>query len=469
MSPLNDKDLDRVSREAADQYDVGQSTSGWDALESRLNKEMPQDDRDRKRLLFFLLFMILLTGGGLTMILKNDWSSSNSNEIAEKSSTIENHVPSSTEKNGQQPVIADPSSDQASSSATKAPNSSVKKLNDIEKPSSPKSENTSIDTKKPVTAGSNDRINNIQQQQNSYLQPKISKRPQSIRPKENLPVISNRKIPAESNPDLINNPFDLTSTNQSNQTGKELKPSLPASLEMEKVSFAAINKHIPVKPVGAEVKEEIVPKGKKTNSDLARKTNRGFELGVLAGGDLSNVKFSSAGRAGVNLGLTIGYRFSNRWSVNTGVIYTKKNYTALEKDFTKKGTIVNYKIEDIEGNCSMLDIPLNVRYDFGMKNKRSYFASAGLSTYLMDREYYEYYIYYGSTRRWRDWETKDNSNYLFSIVNLSAGMERQIGKRFSLQAEPYLKLPLKGLGQGELRLNSYGINLSLKYKLPTQR
>jgi len=61
-----------------------------------------------------------------------------------------------------------------------------------------------------------------------------------------------------------------------------------------------------------------------------------------------------------------------------------------------------------------------------------------------------------------------NSNYLFSIVNLSVGMERSLGKNFSIQAEPYLKIPLKGLGYGSMRMDSYGILFSLKYK-PTFR
>jgi hypothetical protein len=43
-------------------------------------------------------------------------------------------------------------------------------------------------------------------------------------------------------------------------------------------------------------------------------------------------------------------------------------------------------------------------------------------------------------------------------------MERSLGKRFSLQAEPYLKVPLTGLGKGSMRMDSYGILFTLKYK-----
>jgi hypothetical protein len=43
-------------------------------------------------------------------------------------------------------------------------------------------------------------------------------------------------------------------------------------------------------------------------------------------------------------------------------------------------------------------------------------------------------------------------------------MERSLGKHFSIQAEPYLKVPLKGLGIGNIRMDSYGILFTLKYK-----
>jgi hypothetical protein len=52
-----------------------------------------------------------------------------------------------------------------------------------------------------------------------------------------------------------------------------------------------------------------------------------------------------------------------------------------------------------------------------------------------------------------------------SVVNLSVGYERNLGRRFSWQAEPFLKLPLGGVGFGKVRLGSGGVFVSLKYKM----
>lgn len=65
MHPFSDKDIDRLSREAAEQFDVEQNTSGWEKLEQKLNKQLPQKDkRERWRFLFFICLFALLSCGG---------------------------------------------------------------------------------------------------------------------------------------------------------------------------------------------------------------------------------------------------------------------------------------------------------------------------------------------------------------------------------------------------------------------
>jgi len=64
MHNLDDNELDRLSREAADQYEPDTATPGWDGLQRRLDREMPirKDDRDRKFWLLLLLFLLVGVG-----------------------------------------------------------------------------------------------------------------------------------------------------------------------------------------------------------------------------------------------------------------------------------------------------------------------------------------------------------------------------------------------------------------------
>jgi len=59
--------------------------------------------------------------------------------------------------------------------------------------------------------------------------------------------------------------------------------------------------------------------------------------------------------------------------------------------------------------------------------------------------------------------TDSHKNYWLSIAALSIGVEHQFNKNFSLQVEPFVKLPLIGVGLGNLQLNSYGVSFSLRY------
>jgi hypothetical protein len=203
---------------------------------------------------------------------------------------------------------------------------------------------------------------------------------------------------------------------------------------------------------------------KKKNNDPV---TRGLQIGLTYAPDYSNVRFTHRDRVGYNAGLTVGYRFNKRWSVNTGVIITKKNYTAFGKDYhpPKGYWTYNVYLNTVNANCNMIDIPLNVRYDFISNKKNHAFISTGLSTYFMNKETYDYHFtyngVYGRDQRSYDYKTK----HWFSILNVSTGYERSINRRFSLQLEPYLKIPVKGLGFGKVNLNSYGAYFSVKYQL----
>ncbi|HKH63654.1 MAG TPA: hypothetical protein VKA49_22610, partial [Flavitalea sp.] len=97
-------------------------------------------------------------------------------------------------------------------------------------------------------------------------------------------------------------------------------------------------------------------------------------------------------------------------------------------------------------------------------NKHRYFLSTGLSTYLMKQEEYHYhYQYINGSPGYRYRTYASDEHHWLSILNISAGFEKKISKRFALQGEPYLKIPLVGVGYGNLQLNSYGVYFSLRY------
>jgi hypothetical protein len=52
---------------------------------------------------------------------------------------------------------------------------------------------------------------------------------------------------------------------------------------------------------------------------------------------------------------------------------------------------------------------------------------------------------------------------------LGAGYGLSINKNFSFSAEPYMKIPLYGVGEGSVKITSAGIMLGLQYHLNDRR
>lgn len=202
-------------------------------------------------------------------------------------------------------------------------------------------------------------------------------------------------------------------------------------------------------------------KGKKKET-IPKQKERGIYLSALAGPDLSSVRFQSVKSMGYSFGLLIGYRFNQHISLESGVYWDKKEYYSDGEYFNKSKTGIpsSVKIKDINGNCGMFEIPVSFRYDFGFGRKGRFFSTAGLNSYIMKKENYDY-----TTNDYPGWSRKvsynNSSNNLFSILQLSAGYEYKLGKIGRIRIEPYLNIPLKGVGIGSMPISSAGLHLGI--------
>ncbi|WP_345109626.1 hypothetical protein [Hymenobacter algoricola] len=183
--------------------------------------------------------------------------------------------------------------------------------------------------------------------------------------------------------------------------------------------------------------------------------------------ELSTVRWASYTAPGSNVGVQLEYRFAPKWRLSAGVLRSVKRYAARGTDYhppTQYWTNY-YTIDEVEATCRITDIPLNLRYDVLQRARAAVFASVGVSSLLMRQEDYRYYYLYKGNPVARSWGLRRGSNHLLSILNLSAGYERTLGGRWAVQAEPFVKIPLGGVGFGKVKLSSAGAFLSLKYAL----
>lgn len=419
MYPLNDKDLDRLSRDAAEHYDVESSASGWERLESRLDKELPEK-KDRRRFLFWLFFIVLLTGGSLAYLLDR--------------SPVESKLASGKPEAGNVSKVSAAEVRDAEKKATETVNNNQKQNND-----------------QPVAA-------NAVANKDAADIPEARK--QTVRNQtRQLTTNDNNRSRKPVKNSIQTGPAGNNQQTTAPTTFVELmKGKMPEIDKTKMYEDGIVKKDIPAPPAEAAKKPEV-KKSEKPGK---------WEFGILTGPDFNNVGFKYSARTGLNIGATVGYRISNRLQVNTGLIYTKKWYKVAGEDFTPpKHSWLSYQdISMVNGNCNMFEIPVNLRYDFSYNQKRRIFASTGISSYIMDKQYYEadYSDSPGGTTYVYKRGTDSNYNHFMSNLNFSIGYERAIGKQFSIQAEPYFKLPLKGLGYGSIDMNSYGMYITFKYK-----
>ncbi|HET9053403.1 MAG TPA: hypothetical protein VFM90_04475, partial [Cyclobacteriaceae bacterium] len=95
------------------------------------------------------------------------------------------------------------------------------------------------------------------------------------------------------------------------------------------------------------------------------KTKGVFSVKAVVSPDFSSVNFFSPGKTGINYGLLAGYSFNNnRWSVYTGVISSKKLYATNEVEGSYNWDGHDYPVKELDGDCRILDIPVNVYYTF---------------------------------------------------------------------------------------------------------
>ena len=193
-----------------------------------------------------------------------------------------------------------------------------------------------------------------------------------------------------------------------------------------------------------------------------------FRLGLVAAPELSTVRTSRLSPPGPSLGVQLDYQLARRWRLSTAFLYSTKRYTAAGTDYTLPYTLPHgWVLTDVDAVCRIIDIPLNLRYDLWQRPRYQVFASAGLSSLFMKREQYtyDYAPVYGKPVAPYTFELANGSQHLLKVLNLSVGYERMLGQRWSVQAEPFVKLPLAGVGYGAVRLRSAGVFFSLRYGL----
>lgn len=469
--------MDKKIREAAENDIQNYQEKDWKGMEVLLDKHLPQKKRRRGIIVFFLLAALTATG----YLLYDSVSSSRRQTVAQEEE-ITTSAPGSETNSANTKTAEETHSvnqqqiDNNTRTITRSIDNPVSKKELLSTKSSTEkinsgSINTTVSIKNKNTAPASGSSNFSNSKKDLLKQPATVK--SSAINKNGRPLkLHNNQLPAN---DIVaaDNNLPATTDNKDNDT-KTITPTTPQTLPSTYPTTAQndkVNIQQPVVPTAEnkETKSEpVVANNKPAKKERSSKSfvSR-LSLTASAGPDYSSIKFKYSGEVRLNYGIGVSYAINDRFSLRTGFYAGSKVYSADSNSYKTKypGGGYNYKLDAIDANCYVIEVPVNLVYNFKTAKDHNWFGSAGLSSYFMKKEDYLYtYMAPNGQKYSHLWEFRNENKHPFSVVSLSAGYQRKFNDRFSLSAEPYVKLPLGGVGDGKVMLNGAGILFTAGWK-----
>ncbi len=276
--------------------------------------------------------------------------------------------------------------------------------------------------------------------------------------KDNL--VGNRNVISPDDKEDVRPIFITTNENKKALASLE-KNNLPEQLWADEVEIqTSENLSDSTLRAKSEIKTDTTQKNTDEKEKKEHRSSHLIFIRALASPDFSAINFSSASSVGSNYAFLLEYQINSRLTISTGAIRSMKKYS-YDNEITYSG----HTADQLDGACRIIDIPLNVYYSFSSQSKISFYTSVGLSSYIMQQENYTYTVNYKYSSRSYSTQIDDKNNEWFKVLNLSAGVQYQMTPRIHLQAEPFLKTSLAGIGEGDVLLNSVGVFFGLKYKI----
>lgn len=183
---------------------------------------------------------------------------------------------------------------------------------------------------------------------------------------------------------------------------------------------------------------------------------------------------------GLEAGLILDYRLGSRWHLSSGG-FVMAQISALKAP--EENRMNARRVQDVmvfnepdyaEGYLVILNVPLNLRYNWAEDIENTFFTQIGVSNYMYLRE--RFHISYDRTAVRENGQGLSVTHYqtegtqtrtgrvdMLSTLNLSAGYRWQLTPKTSFQVEPFLYIPLRNLTSQHTRFYTTGARLRFSF------
>jgi hypothetical protein len=426
MSEENYKEFESLFQRASENYPLNTDSANWNAVLEKLEKEGNQKGiLLRKRLIYLMILLAVSIFSAIMMNLYRNWTDQNKSTI----------VPTLNQQLEVEKKL-------------------LKKLTDAVYDKVVDSITQKKQYGKIITVTTS----NNMLPKTKHSSSKISFDSQLFGIKnKNIPIQSLNKNVVTTSPQelplIASNPSTVLT---SNQDSKKLPKILADTVEVAARSLATNSKKQPDSSFKETITAPII-KAKKAAFE------KYFYTGILYAADKSSIKFEPSKGVGYSWALAFGYQFSKRFSIESGIHIEKKEYYTTGEHFDKSILPATGKILWIESENKLLEIPITLKTDLFVRKHHQIFGSMGVSSYLINNESYEYEEELNGVIQNEFVQFTKNSSSLFATTNLSIGYEYKFISGLRLRVEPYLNLPLSGIGKGKEPVLSKGVYFGLIY------
>lgn len=463
--------MDKKIRAAAENDSQRYDDNSWDNMNVLLNKHLPVR-KDRRRYLLLLIVLLVAIPGFI--ITKNYLSSGTHRPVTEQHNTS---APDKS-KNGISEKVQPGNSNGSTINSSageptgSAPDAATEKEQGIQpKKGTGDAGNPGLQTAAPAINANQSGYKGKPLTEESFVnigtknagKGKRTKPANGIQPSATeQPAINHEGAVAkqstrDADQQKTTTPASQLPVNDQPKTSENAVADKPASKETTPAQT------ITDKPADPSATANNTPEKKKT----PKKSTSRFSINLSAGPEVTSVGTERMGKWRAAYGIGFGYAINDRIGIRAGFYAGDKIYSADSTNYKTPYTSGGYnnKLSRIDADCFVYEIPVTLIYSFPASGKHNWFASTGLSTYLMKKEKYIYTYTgpWGQTVSYTHNYNNENSHY-FSVLNLSGGYQYHFNDRLSLLAEPYVKVPLTGIGAGKVKLNAGGVLFTLSVK-----
>jgi hypothetical protein len=188
--------------------------------------------------------------------------------------------------------------------------------------------------------------------------------------------------------------------------------------------------------------------------------NSGWYFGILIGPEWNQIRGQGYNKTGFDAGVSAGYRINSKISIETAFMLAKKYYYTSGQHFNLQ--MPGKEVVSLQGSTTIIEVPLNVKYDWLRRSRSSFFSSAGLISYFLTNEKNDYVLLVNGAEMNMTTSYTDASRYVAAAVNLAAGYEVH-HKKLAIRLQPYIQVPMKGIGVGTMRVMSTGLHFGVFY------